>query len=154
MKRATHWAFWDLGTEVSVDLLIGLTLAALVLSVLPMGWIATWFGKQDFMTLIYVILIGIPVYTCSVPSLPVVQSLLLAGMSPGAAVAYLIAGPATNLGELMVLKRQFGKRATYLFTGGLVVMSLAGGLIADHLVFANYHYQPSAAAQGAPVGTC
>ncbi len=153
-RRAGHWAFWDLGTEVSVDLLIGLTLAAVILAVLPMSWIASWLGTQQFATLIYIIIIGIPVYTCSVPSLPVVQSLLLAGMSPGAAIAYLIAGPATNLGELLVLRRQLGSGATWLFAGGLVVMSLGGGLLADHLVYPGYSYQPSAVAGAAPVGSC
>jgi uncharacterized membrane protein YraQ (UPF0718 family) len=154
LRSAGRWAFWDLGTEVSVDLLIGLTLAAVVLSLLPMSWIATWLGSQHFATLIYVILIGIPVYTCSVPSLPVVQSLLLAGMSPGAAVAYLIAGPATNLGELLVLRRQIGSGAMWLFTGGLVAIALAGGLIADHVIYAGYTYTPTALAGAAPVSTC
>ncbi len=153
-RRAGKWAFWDLGTEVSVDLVIGLTLAAAILALLPMTWIASWLGTQQFGTLIYVILIGIPVYTCSVPSLPVVQSLLLAGMSPGAAIAYLIAGPATNLGELLVLRRQMGKGATWLFAGGLATMSLGGGLITDHLVYPGYSYQPSPVVGAAPVGTC
>ena len=154
LGHAMRWAFWDLGAEISVDLLIGLSLAAVVLAILPMAWISTWLGHQDFMTLLYVIIIGIPIYTCSVPSLPVVHSLLLAGMSPGAAIAYLIAGPATNLGELLVLKRQFGARAMWLFAGGLFIIALTGGIIADQILYRNYTYQPSALASGAPTGTC
>ena len=82
------------------------------------------------------------------------HSLLLAGMSPGAAIAYLIAGPATNLGELLVLKRQFGARAMWLFAGGLFIIALTGGIIADQILYRNYTYQPSALASGAPTGTC
>ena len=154
LGHAMRWAFWDLGAEISVDLLIGLSLAAVVLAILPMAWISTWLGHQDFLTLLYVIIIGIPIYTCSVPSLPVVHSLLLAGMSPGAAIAYLIAGPATNLGELLVLKRQFGARTMWLFAGGLFMIALTGGIIADQIFYHNYTYQPSALASGAPTGTC
>jgi hypothetical protein len=152
--QALRWAFWDLGAEISVDLCLGLTLAAVVLAILPMGWIATWLGEQDIMTLIYVIIIGIPVYTCSIPSLPVVQSLLLAGMSPGAAIAYLIAGPATNLGELLVLKRQFGRLTMWLFIVGLILMAFLGGLMTDHFFFRGYDYQPSPVAASAPSGAC
>ncbi len=154
IRQALKWAFWDLGAEISVDLCIGLTLAAVVLAILPMAWIATWLGEQQLMTLLYVIIIGIPVYTCSVPSLPVVHSLLLAGMSPGAAIAYLIAGPATNLGELLVLKRQFGGLTMSLFLGGLFVMALIGGLITDHILFAGYNYKPSVIADAAPGAAC
>ncbi len=153
LGSAVRWAFWDLGAEISVDLVIGLSIAAAVLALLPMGLIGQWLGEQRFATLIYVILIGIPMYTCTVPSMPVVQSLLLAGMSPGAGIAYLIAGPATNLGELLVLRRQFGPRATGLFAGGLALMALAGGLVADHMVFAGYRYTPAPLGATAP-GCC
>jgi uncharacterized protein len=154
VKKSFRWAFWDLGSDISVDLIIGLSIAAAILSFLPMGWIATWLGQQDFWTLIYVIVIGIPVYTCSVPSLPVVHSLLLAGMSPGAAIAYLIAGPATNLGELLVLRRQLGMSFMWLFIAGLVGVSLSAGLITDHLFFPHYDYQPTTLANQTPIGTC
>ena len=88
-----------------------------------------------FRSLLYVIAVGIPLYTCTVPSIPVVQSLLLLGISPGAAVAYMISGPGTNLGEINVLRRNLGGRTAALFVGTLLVFSLAGGLVTDHLVF-------------------
>lgn len=151
---AGRWAARDLAPEISVDLVLGLAIAAAVLALLPMDLIGTWLGTQQFLTLLYVILLGIPMYTCTVPSIPVVQSLLLAGMSPGAGVAFLLAGPATNLGELLVLRRAIGPRATSLFTGGLVIGALGAGLITDHLVFANYSYQPSAIAGTMAEGCC
>ena len=144
VKGAVRWAFWDLGSDVSLDLLFGLTLAAAILTFLPLDWISTWFGKQRFATLIYVILLGIPVYTCSVPSFPVVRSLLLLGMSPGAGVAYLIAGPATNLGELTAIRRNMGTKTMAVFVTGLFSMALIGGLLTDHLIYPHYDYKPSA----------
>jgi len=154
MRSAGRWAFRDLAPELSLDLVIGLTIAAAVLALLPMAWIGSWLGKQEIATLFYVILLGIPTYTCTVPSLPVVQSLLLAGMSPGAGIAYLLAGPATNLGELLVLRRNLGARAMWLLIAGLGGTALAGGLIADHLIFANYAYVASPVAGQIAPGCC
>jgi hypothetical protein len=90
-----------------------------------------------------VILVAIPLYTCSTPSIPVVQSLFFKGISPGAAVAYLIAGPATNLGEIAAIKRSMGKGAAALFVSGLISVALIGGLIVDFLIFPNYKARTS-----------
>lgn len=151
---AGRWAMADLAPEVSVDLVLGLAIAAAVLALLPMDLIGSWLGTQSFLTLLYVVIIGIPMYTCTVPSIPVVQSLLLAGMSPGAGVAFLLAGPATNLGELLVLRKALGGRATGLFVGGLFVAALGAGLFADHVLFANYAYHPSPLAGTVAPGCC
>ena len=86
-----------------------LTRVPAILAFVPVDWISAWLGKQSLVTLFYVILIAIPLYTCSTPSIPVVQSLLLKGVSPGAAVAYLIAGPATNFGELAAIRSSMSK---------------------------------------------
>lgn len=154
LRSAGQWAARDLAPEISVDLVLGLAIAAAVLALLPMDLISGWFGSQKFLTLVYVVLIGIPLYTCTIPSIPVVQSLLLAGMSPGAGVAFLLAGPATNLGELLVLRRALGPRATWLFVGGLVTGAMGAGLFADHVLFANYAYHPTAVASGMVQGCC
>lgn len=137
---ALRWAFLELGAEVSIDILIGLGLAALILSALPMEWISTWLGQQHWPTLLYVILLGIPVYACSIPSIAVIQSLLLLGASPGAAVAYLIAGPATNLGELNAIRKAMGGRKAVFYAGGLIACAFTAGTIADHLLFPDYEY--------------
>jgi uncharacterized protein len=147
VRGAFRWAFWDLGSDVSIDLLFGLSLAAAILAFLPREWISTWLGRQHLATLFYVILIGLPVYTCSVPSIPVVRSLLLMGMSPGAAVAYMIAGPATNLGELNAIRRSMGLNTAVFFASSLFIMALSGGLIADNLVFADYVFKPAVLGQ-------
>ena len=135
---ALRWAFWDLGSDVSIDLLFGIALAAAILAFVPVDWISSWLGRQSFVTLFYVILVAIPLYTCSTPSIPVVQSLLLKGISPGAAVAYLIAGPATNIGEIAAIKRSMGKGAAALFVAGLISVALLGGMVVDFLIFPHY----------------
>jgi uncharacterized protein len=116
LSQTLKWSFFDLGASVSVDVTIGLGIAALLLTFLPMEWISSWLGQQDIYTLFYVILLGIPVYACSIPSIPVVQGLLLLGATPGAAVAYMIAGPATNLGELNAIRNSMGSKTAIYYT--------------------------------------
>ncbi|MEM7559235.1 MAG: permease, partial [Planctomycetota bacterium] len=118
--RALHWAFWDLGAEISVDLTIGLSLAALVLAFLPIELTEAYLGTRDIWPLLLVILISVPVYTCSVPTIPIVWALFMRGAMPGAMLAYMIAGPATNLGELNAIRRNMGLRTATLYATGLI----------------------------------
>ncbi len=136
VRAAGHWAWRDLAPDVSTDLVLGFALAAAALAFLPREWVGGWLGQPGVMTLILVLVLAVPTYTCTVPSIPVVQSLILAGMTPGAGIAFLLAGPATNLGELLVLRRALGSRAMAVFIGGLVVTAVTVGTIADRWVFA------------------
>lgn len=129
--RTIHWAIFDLGTEVSLDLLFGLTLATLVSILVPPEWIASWLGGSGLIPLLFIIVLSLPIYTCSIPSLPVIQRLLYMGASPGVAVAYLIAGPVTNLGELTVILKAMGKRTMLFYMGGVFLVALIGGWIAN-----------------------
>ena len=134
------WSFLELGADVSVDIFIGLAIASLLLTFLPLEWISRWLGQQDLYTLVYVILLGLPVYACSIPSIAVVQGLLLLGATPGAAVAYMIAGPATNLGELNAIRRSMGGKPAIFYALALIILALFAGMITDHVVFPNYQY--------------
>ena len=139
--RAMRWAFWELGAEISVDLTIGLSVAALVLAFLPIELTEAYLGTRSIWTLLLVILISIPVYTCSVPTIPIVWALFMRGAMPGAMLAYMIAGPATNLGELNAIRRSMGLTTATFYTVSLLLIALAGGLIANHVVFASYEYK-------------
>ncbi len=77
------------------------------------------------------ILIGIPMYICATASTPIGAALLLAGMSPGTVLVFLMAGPATNIGTLAVVKKEMGQRAVYAYLIGMVISSIALGLTLD-----------------------
>lgn len=138
--KVLKWSFLELGADVSIDIFIGLSIASLLLAVLPIEWISTFLGQQNITTLLYVIVLGIPVYACSIPSIPVVQGLLMLGASPGAAIAYMIAGPATNLGELNAIRNSMGPRPALFYLIALIAAALTAGLITDQLVFPDYQY--------------
>jgi len=134
LRRAVRWALWDLGADVNIDLLIGLTAAAAIVAFLPRAWITDWLGQGDIWALLGIIVVAIPVYTCTVPSMIVVKSLLLMGASPGTAVAFLVAGPATNLGEINAIRGALGRRTAAYYVVSLVLLALAGGMIVNRLL--------------------
>jgi uncharacterized membrane protein YraQ (UPF0718 family) len=138
--KTLKWSFFDLGADVSVDIAIGLGIASVLITLLPLEWISKWLGQQDMLTLIYVVLLGIPVYACSIPSVAVVQGLLLLGATPGAAIAYMIAGPATNLGELNAIRKSMGTKPSLFYALSLVVIALMAGFFTDQVVFPDYQY--------------
>jgi hypothetical protein len=137
------WTFGDLGASVGFELVIGLGIATIVMALLPLEFVAEWLGRGRFAGLILIMLLSLPVYTCSVPSIPVVQSLLLLGVSPGAAVVYLMAGPATNMGELNAIRANMGGRVAAFYAAALIAVALTAGLITDYLLFSDYQYLAS-----------
>ncbi|MEM6692533.1 MAG: permease [Planctomycetota bacterium] len=146
-RQAMRWAFWDLGAETSVDLMIGLSVAALILAFLPIELTEAYLGTRSFWTLLLVIVVGLPVYTCSVPTIPIAWAFLMRGAMPGAMMAYMIAGPATNLGELNAIRRSMGNAAAGFYFVGLLIVALIGGLVTNHIVFASYEYKAKLIAQ-------
>ncbi|TWT80724.1 putative permease [Planctomycetes bacterium CA13] len=135
-----RWTFCDLGSHVGVELVIGLGVATLVMAFLPLEFISTWLGGQHITSLLLVILLSLPVYSCSVPSVPIVQSLLLLGLSPGAAVVYMMAGPATNMGELNAIRANMGGKVAGYYAIALIAVALTAGIATDRLIFSGYQY--------------
>lgn len=140
LRQWFAWTFGDLGASVGFELVLGLGVATLVMAFLPMEFIAEWLGRGRFASLILIVLLSLPVYTCSVPSVPIVQSLLLLGVSPGAAVVYLMAGPATNMGELNAIRANMGGKVATYYAVALIAVALSAGLVTDYLIFSDYHY--------------
>lgn len=154
VREAARWAMFDLGADVSLDLLVGLSLAAAIVTFVPPDWIARAGGSQSLVSLMVVIGLALPLYTCSVPMIPVVQTLLLLGLSPGAAVAFLFAGPATNLGELNAIRHSMGARCAGFYAGALIALALAGGWVVDHVFYPGYVFRSVEVAGQLVVDSC
>jgi hypothetical protein len=77
--------------------------------------------------------VGIPLYICATASTPIAAALILKGVSPGAALVFLLAGPATNVTSITVLLGLLGKRATAIYLVSIAVVSIICGLLLDHV---------------------
>jgi hypothetical protein len=76
---------------------------------------------------------GIPLYVCATASTPIAAALILKGVSPGAALVFLLVGPATNIATLTVLLGTLGKRSTAVYLAAIAVCAVLFGLVVDEV---------------------
>ena len=81
--------------------------------------------------MLIMLIVGIPMYICATASTPVAAALILKGVSPGAALVFLLVGPATNVTSLSVLLGLLGKRATAIYLIMLSFFAVLSGLVLD-----------------------
>ncbi len=122
----------ELLDDISKWLAFGIVLAGIMLTFIPPDWLAQWGGGLTAMLVMLVV--GIPMYICAVASTPVAAGLLLAGVSPGAVLVFLLVGPATNIASFALLKRELGLKVTGMYLFGLSVLSLMMGLLLEWLL--------------------
>lgn len=127
-----RYAIGDLLGDIAPWLAVGLVLAAVINTFVSPGQIAGWGSGLPAMGLM--LLIGVPMYICATASTPVAASLLIAGVSPGTVLVFLLAGPATNLGTLGIVRRELGGRAAGMYLTGVVVGAVVAGLVTDWMV--------------------
>lgn len=124
-----RYALVDIFEDIVVWLFFGLLLAAATMTWIPPQTLATYGGGLPAMLLM--VIIGIPMYICATASTPVAASMLIAGVSPGAAMVFMLAGPATNIATLGVVRQEMGNRAVSLYLSGVISTSLIAGLMTD-----------------------
>jgi len=77
------------------------------------------------------LLAGVPMYICATSSTPIAAALILKGLSPGAALVFLLSGPATNIASLTMVAKMLGKRSLLIYLGSIASCALAFGVITD-----------------------
>jgi hypothetical protein len=127
-----RYAFRDILDDIWLWLFAGLLLAALVMSFNPTDSLAGWGDGLHAMLLM--LLIGIPMYICATASTPLAAAMILAGISPGTVLVFLLAGPATNLATMGVIHRELGLRTLLLYLLGISVSSILLGMLTNQLV--------------------
>lgn len=126
------FAFSDIFDDFVVWLAIGILFAALVRTFVPDTFLMEWGSGVPAM--LVMMAVGIPMYICATASTPIAAALIAAGVSPGTALVFLLAGPATNMATLAVIARELGQRVLVLYLTGMAVASIAVGLALDALL--------------------
>jgi len=114
-------------------LILGIAVAAIIQAALPDGWFANNLGT-GWTPMLLMLVVGIPLYICATASTPVAASLLIAGVSPGAVLVFLLVGPATNIATMLVIYRTMGLRSLAIYLGTIILFSLAFGFGLDQLL--------------------
>jgi len=129
-KDAFHYAFQDSSDDLAFWLFIGIALGALVNVIVPQELL---YQSNSFLGRIILLLIGIPFYICASSSTPIAASMMMKGMSPGCALIFLLAGPATNFTNMAVLQFQIGKKGVLINILVIACVSLGLSYGVDYL---------------------
>jgi uncharacterized membrane protein YraQ (UPF0718 family) len=79
-------------------------------------------------------LLGMPVYVCASGATPLVAVLVAHGISPGAAIAFLMTGPATNVTTFGILSSLHSRRVAVVFGATIAITSIGLGWIVNRLL--------------------
>ncbi|RHW74716.1 SO_0444 family Cu/Zn efflux transporter [Colwellia sp. RSH04] len=137
MKQAVAFSCTKLLSDTAKWLLIGLVFAAIIQTYVPVSFFSQW--GSGILAMLVVILISIPMYVCATASTPIAAGLLLSGVSPGAVLVFMLAGPATNIATLGVVGSELGKRAVFSYLTGVIGVAVLFGFLTDMLV-AHYNF--------------
>lgn len=126
--RVMKYAYYDMIRDIGLRLVIGLVVAALIQVVVPDEFFLS-FGSQPLLQMLVILAIAVPMYICSTGSIPVAAALMVKGLSPGAALVMLMAGPAVNLASILVVHKSMGRRFTSLYLLTIIGFSVLFGLL-------------------------
>lgn len=132
IKDGLTYAFSDLLKDIGGWLMLGIAIAGIISFSVPAGFIEQYLGGE-FSSLLIMLVIGIPLYICASASTPIAAALVLKGLSPGAALVFLLAGPATNAATMTVVAKHLGKAATAIYISTIAVSSLATGWLVNRI---------------------
>ena len=110
--------------------IVGLCLTGLIGALVPDGALEGA-GLSGFSSMLVMLVIGIPLYVCATGSTPIAAMLILKGLNPGAALVFLLAGPATNATALIVLTKTLGKRVVAIYLLSIAILSLVAGALVN-----------------------
>ncbi len=138
--EALRYAFITLMGDIAKPLFWGLIVGAAITVAMPQD-LGVWLGSNVWVGYLLSIAIAVPMYVCATASLPIAASLVLSGVSLGAAFLFLSAGPATNTVTIGVVKKMLGTRSLVIYLATIVGGSLLFGILLD-LTFTSMQIEP------------
>ena len=130
--RVLRYAYFKMIQDIGGRLVIGLLVAALIQVAIPDEFFLT-FGSQPLLQMLVILVVAVPMYICSTGSIPVAAALIMKGLSPGAALVMLMAGPAVNLASILVVRKALGRSFTWIYLLVIVGFSVLFGLLVNAL---------------------
>ncbi len=130
LRAGVRFAFTDVWGDLAVWFLVGIGLSGLITTLIPESFFGRYMGG-GIGAMAIMLAVGIPIYICATASTPIAAALILQGVSPGAALVFLMTGPATNITSLTVLVGILGKRATAIYLSTIALCAMGLGLAVD-----------------------
>ncbi|PIE31235.1 hypothetical protein CSA56_18980 [candidate division KSB3 bacterium] len=132
LSAAIRYGFGEILDDIAKWLVLGIAIAGAIAVLIPEHLIRIYLNG-GIHSMLLMLLLGIPFYICATSSTPIAAALILKGVSPGAALVFLLAGPATNAATISVVYGLFRKRATAIYIGSIAICAVGMGLLLDTL---------------------
>lgn len=143
VKDAMRYGFVEMIQNIGRWLVIGLVVAAAITVFIPDGFF-TFFAPYPLLAMLAVVVVAVPMYVCSTGSIPIALSLMLKGLSPGAAFVLLMAGPAANFASIIIVSKAMGKRPAVIYLVTIIAGAIGIGLGIDYLMPRQWFVMPMA----------
>ncbi|HEY3295121.1 MAG TPA: SO_0444 family Cu/Zn efflux transporter [bacterium] len=128
-----NFAFRELLGDIALWLVVGLAVAAAMALIVPDDFFARKV-QGELPQMLMMIALSVPLYVCSTGSIPIAAVLIAKGISPGAAFVFLMCGPASNAGTLVIIGRVMGGRVLSLYLGSITITAVAMGFILNGVI--------------------
>lgn len=128
LRRVINYGYGEILDGIAPWFIIGILLTGIISATIPAGALANPV-LRGLPSMLAMLLIGIPLYVCATSSTPIAAALILKGLSPGAALVFLLVGPATNAASLTILWKMLGRSALLVYLSAIIVLSLAAGAV-------------------------
>lgn len=133
LRVALQYAFVDMVADIGKWLVAGLVVAALITALVPDEFFAVFAGNT-WMSMLLVLAISVPMYICATGSIPIAVALMLKGLTPGAALVLLMAGPAANMASILVIRHRLGMKTLAAYLAAIIGGAVAFGAAIDYLL--------------------
>lgn len=133
LQSMMHYAFVEFLQDISKWLIIGLLLAALMAVLIPDDFFTNYLSNE-YLSMGIVLLASIPLYVCATGSVPIAAVLLMKGLSPGAAIVFLMAGPATNAATITVIGNVMGRKTLISYMASIIGGAVFFGILVNEFL--------------------
>lgn len=133
LKDAFHYAFVDMMQDIGKWLIIGLIVAGLITVFVP-DTAFELFKDNTLASMLLVLCIAVPMYLCATGSIPIAVALMMKGLTPGAGLVLLMAGPACNMASILVVNKVLGRRTLITYLASIIAGAVGFGLLIDYLL--------------------
>ncbi len=122
------YSYGELLSDIEKPFIIGVLLAGLITFFFPEN-LSVWSNGHQFLSMLSMLVVGAPMYVCATSSTPIAAALIIKGLNPGAALVFLLAGPATNAATMTVVKTLFNTRALVIYLSMIAICSVIMGFL-------------------------
>lgn len=133
VREALRYAFLDMMEDIGKWLVVGLVVAGLITVFVPDSFFEV-FKDNSLLSMLLVLCFAVPMYLCATGSIPIAVALMMKGLTPGAGLVLLMAGPACNMASILVINKVMGRKTLVTYLASIITGAVGFGLIIDHLL--------------------